>query len=110
MAILLNPACDSCSCEGGEVTYLAGDFASVGGQSRNGLCKLLGDGSVDVNWNANPNDAVFAMVLDSGVLYIGGRFTTVGGTARAGLAAVDATTGLLLSWKASAAAAPRCSG
>lgn len=100
MAILFNPACDSCSCQGGEVTYLGGDFFTFGGgaTARIGVAKISEDGSLDTTWTPVLDEAVFAMVLDGGTLYIGGRFTTVNGSGRAGLAAIDAATGSLLSW------------
>ena len=57
--------------------YAGGDFTSVGGTTRNRLCKFDDTGNLTSFVNG-VNNTVFALALDgSGNLYVGGDFTSV---------------------------------
>jgi hypothetical protein len=66
--------------------YVGGQFATIGGQSRNNLAKLTttGSGLADPSWNPSPNGGVNALLADGlGSIYVGGAFTSIGGNANA---------------------------
>jgi hypothetical protein len=72
--------------------YVSGGFSAIGGQTRNWLAKLStsGAGAADPQWNPNPNDVAYSLLIDSsGNLYAGGRFTTIGGLPRSHLAKIS---------------------
>lgn len=76
--------------------YIGGDFSSVGGQPRNFVAKLssTGSGAVDLDWRADADFTVFALVPDDkGSVFAGGWFSNIAGTARGGLAKLDAASG-----------------
>src|SRR5262249_49457820 len=77
--------------------FIGGAFSEVGGQRRENLAHITGDGNVS-SWNPGANSDVLSMKLDGNRLYVGGRFTSTGAAARSGLAALDADTGLPQSW------------
>ena len=57
--------------------YVGGNFASIGGQTRNAVARLsvAGAGAADATWNPNADGDVTAFVLDgSGHVYAGGNF------------------------------------
>jgi len=76
--------------------YIGGNFTEVGGVTRNGLARILADGTLDTTFDPDINGSVFVLLLDGTTLYAGGGFTEVNGGAeeRNGLAAFDATTGI----------------
>jgi hypothetical protein len=81
----------------GSTIYAAGDFTSIGSQSRNGLAAISSSGSV-LGWNPNPNTLAYVLAISGSTLYAGGGFTTIGGQSRTALAALDGTSGTALSW------------
>jgi hypothetical protein len=85
----------------GDIAYLAGDFTSVGGQSRDNLAAIdLTTGRV-TDWNPGANRAVYSIAAAAnGTLYIGGKFSRVDGKRRVKLAQVSAA-GSVLDWNPS---------
>ena len=62
---------------------LGGDFATLGGQSRRGLGRVLPDGSLDSAFQPKADNSVFCVALQTdGRILVGGAFTTLGGQAR----------------------------
>ena len=78
--------------------YIGGEFTGVGGVARRYLAHIKSDGTVDADWNPNPDNYVHTLALSGATLYVGGQFTTIGGETRNRLAAVDATTGAVAAW------------
>lgn len=77
--------------------YVGGDFADVGGETRNDLAAVSYLGAIDATWNpggtaSGINDIIYES--STSTVYIGGDFAQVGGQSRANLAAVDAESGL----------------
>jgi hypothetical protein len=69
--------------------YVAGQFETIGGQSRKGLAKLsaTGDGAADPAWDVAPDGAVNVLAYGpSGALYVGGGFSTIGAQPRESIA------------------------
>jgi hypothetical protein len=81
----------------GSTVFLAGDFDTVGGLSRNNLAAVNAANGVVLAWNPNPNNLVNTMAISGNAIYFGGSFTSVGSVARSFAAAVD-TSGNLLPW------------
>ena len=92
----------------GRTIYVAGDFSTIGGQSRRriaALDALTGDATP---WDPDPSGSirsygaggpqVNALIVRGDTVYAAGNFTMVGGKARNCLAALDAMTGLALDW------------
>ncbi len=100
--IILNPACDSCSCQGTHALFIAGDFTTVGGVTQSYVAKLTAGGAVDMGWTAVLNGTVLSMVLAGNAIYVGGNFTTINGVTRNFIGAIDATDGSTLSWNPNA--------
>src|SRR5439155_4059242 len=80
--------------------YIAGAFAYIDGQSRNGLARVNSAGALDAAWKPSANSTVSTLAVDSpgGLIYLGGAFVNVGGAAHLRLArallsdgSVDAT-------------------
>lgn len=105
--IILNPACDSCSCQGDTNTtvaigrvYAGGYFTTIGGLSRAAVAMLDDTGAAVAGFNANlaGGAGVEEMVLDetNGVLWVGGDFLTVNGVGCKGLAGLHPDTGALI--------------
>lgn len=61
--------------------YAAGEFTSIGGQTRYGLAKLstIGTGTADPSWNPAPNNHCHSILLSGNDLYVSGEFTNIGG-------------------------------
>ncbi len=89
--------------------YIGGSFNCIGPNTsgscggpdnvaRNNAAHINANGSVDLSWNPNLNNAVLAIAVSGSTVYLGGQFSTVGGTARNFAAAVDATTGIATDW------------
>ncbi|PWU09214.1 MAG: hypothetical protein C5B50_27820 [Verrucomicrobia bacterium] len=76
----------------GSALYVAGTFANIGGQARNGLALLstTNSGIADPLWNPAPSGSVYAMVLSGTNLFAGGNFSAIGASAQSFLAKLDA--------------------
>jgi len=75
--------------------YLAGAFAYVNGQARNGLARLTSAGDVDATWNAGANSTVAALAIDAsaGFLYAAGSFVTMNSAAHTRVARLQLSDG-----------------
>ncbi|NDJ11182.1 MAG: hypothetical protein EBY17_08310, partial [Acidobacteriia bacterium] len=79
--------------------YIGGGFSQVDQITRNNLAHILSTGTVDPNWDPNPNGYIYALAISGSTVYAGGAFTTVGSsTTRNRLAAFNATTGTATSF------------
>jgi hypothetical protein len=87
----------------GSSVYIAGDFATVGGQKRDSLARLdATTGAVSSTFKHTITGAPYAAVAANGRLYLGGTFSAVDGQTRGKLAAFNLTTGALdATWKPS---------
>lgn len=66
---------------------IGGEFTLVAGSTRNGMARVLADGTLDPWFNPNMNNHVDGITIDdSGRILVTGRFTTVGGTSRTAVA------------------------
>ncbi len=84
----------------GDAVYVAGDFTTIGGQSRAKLAKISGTtGDADVQFNANVSGGstvgpgVFDVELANSTLYVAGDFSSIGGAARNNVATLNPLTG-----------------
>jgi hypothetical protein len=78
----------------GSSVYAAGDFLSIGGQTRSYIAKLssTGTGAADPTWNPNAQNSVAALAVSSdGSVYAAGSFTSIGGQTRSHLAKLSGT-------------------
>ena len=89
----------------GTTVFAAGDFTSIGGQTRVGIAALNANLNTSnaTAWNPNPSGyvspvSVHALALGGGRIYAGGNFWSIGGVVRNHLAALDATTGAPTNW------------
>ena len=80
----------------GTTLYVAGDFSSIGGETRAGLAALEtideGDktGRANSTWNPNPQGGnVKTMLVSGSTLYVGGTFTSIGDQTRSRITVVD---------------------
>ena len=74
--------------------YAAGRFIEIGGQARNYIAKLTGNGTgmADAQWNPSASWYVDALALDGeGAVYAGGWFSTIGGQPRNRIAKLSGT-------------------
>lgn len=82
---------------------VAGDFTTIGGESRNNIARVSWDGNV-TNWNpsiAGTQSSIHTISLaslDAGTIYIGGNFESVGSESRNNLAAIDVLSGTPTNW------------
>jgi hypothetical protein len=85
----------------GSTIYLAGDFTSILGSTRNRFAKVnMVDGSPvldDLNVNV-AGTSVYTFLINGTTLYLGGNFTSVSGTARLNFASYDLTNLQLNAW------------
>ena len=80
----------------GTNVFAAGNFTSIGGQSRNYLAKLnTVSGAADASWNPSPNATLSSMVLDGTNLYVSGSFTSIGGQGRNYVAKLSTVSGVV---------------
>ncbi len=80
--------------EGG--IFVAGEFATLLGQTRNNIARIKSDCTLH-SWNASTNAKIESMVLSDGKLFIGGNFTTVNGIAKNYIAALSPSDGSIIS-------------
>ena len=68
----------------------AGNFTTLGGQTRNRIGRLNPDGSLDTTFDPNANSTVNSVVLQpDGKILVGGSFTSIGGANRTYLARLN---------------------
>ncbi|WP_433299042.1 PQQ-binding-like beta-propeller repeat protein [Actinoplanes sp. CA-030573] len=80
---------------GGSV-YLAGDFATVGGQKRDSLARVdATSGALSATFKHSISGRPYSIAAAGNRLYLGGAITAVDGQARGRLAAFDLGTGAL---------------
>ena len=78
--------------------YVAGQFTSIGGQTRRGVAALNpGDGLAQA-WDPHVNGNAAAVAASNGVVFVGGTFGSVGGVARTNLASLALATGHPTGW------------
>src|SRR5262249_25673917 len=70
---------------------IAGSFSLVNGVARNNIARLNPDGSLDLSWKPEANDAVRQMIINGNDLFVLGEFTRIGGQSRPGLAKLSLT-------------------
>ncbi len=82
----------------GDDLYVGGEFWAVNGIQRNSIARLsLQNGSVDPNWNPNPQQGplehtyVYAIAVEGDHVFVGGHFSQIGGHERDSLAKLSAT-------------------
>jgi hypothetical protein len=98
MAILLNPACDSCTCTNLQPVkraWISGYFNNIGGIARTGLA-LIDENALGVTaFDAGITDTCYCILRDedNGTVWTGGQFITVHGVSCRYLVAVDEDTG-----------------
>ena len=89
----------------GNTVYAGGDFASIGGKTRNAIAAIDATSGKPTGWNPNvPSvyDSVWTLAVSGRIVYAGGNFDAIGGKPRKNIAALDATTGKATSWNPSA--------
>ena len=73
----------------------AGEFSSIGGQTRNNIARLDAATGLADSFNPNANNPVFSIVLQAdGKILAGGEFASIGGQPRNRIARLDPATGL----------------
>lgn len=73
------------------VLLVGGSFGMIGGLAQQNVAELNGDGSVNANFQPNPDKAVNAVLpLPDGRFIVGGAFTTIAGVPRNGIARFNA--------------------
>jgi uncharacterized delta-60 repeat protein len=93
----VTPSVDSVAVQTDGRILVAGNFTTLGGQPRNYLGRLNGDGSLDLNFNPGVASAIQPLFLKAvavqpdGDILIGGSFTSVAGIARTNLARLNHT-------------------
>ncbi len=80
--------------------YVAGQFASAGGQPRKGVAAFGVTSALPTPWNPDPAGSVYSMAADGARVYLGGEFNFIGSQSRSSIAAVDPISGLpVANWK-----------
>jgi hypothetical protein len=94
----------------GSTVYVAGDFASIGGQPRLGLAALDATTGAATAWNPGPAFGIETLGASGSSVVAAGRFYSLGGRPRNGLAAIDTATGALTDWDPNAGATRNSQG
>jgi hypothetical protein len=86
----------------GTTLYLGGTFSMVNGMPRANAAAVDATGTL-LPWAPQPDNAVNALVVDTGQVWLGGNFSFLGSVQRRGLAAVDPSSGapLPFAWQGS---------
>lgn len=79
--------------DGSSGWYVGGEFTEIAGESINYLAHINSDGSVDTDWNPNPNGSVTQIAVIGTDVYVGGNFTSIGGESRTYMAKLNNTDG-----------------
>jgi trimeric autotransporter adhesin len=84
----------------GNTIYVGGDFATMGGQTRNCIAALDATSGSVTGWNPNAGayGRVCALAVSGSTICAGGDFTVIGGQPRRHIAELDATTGAATAW------------
>lgn len=86
----------------GNTVYVGGMFqyigAILGGTHRNHLAAVDAATGAVTAWNPNPDNTVYTLAVDQGMVFAGGSFTAIGPDLRYRLASVDPVTGSALAW------------
>lgn len=77
----------------GDTLYIAGTFASAGGQARTNVAAIAISSGAVLPFAPVVDQSVFGLDVRTDTVYLAGNFTTVNGQPREMAAAVDATTG-----------------
>jgi hypothetical protein len=78
----------------GSTLYLAGNFTTVNGTTRQRLAAInLPGGTLRTGFTANANHTVTAVTATASTLYASGDFTTIRGVTKGKMASLDAGTG-----------------
>jgi len=87
----------------GSDIFVAGDFTTIGGETRAGLAKLNNtDGEADPDWNPAPDGQVDIIAVSGSYIYVGGFFANIGGLARGYAAKLDNSNGsAVVAWNPS---------
>jgi hypothetical protein len=81
--------------------YAAGCFASIGGQTRQGVGAVSTATAAATAWDPSSdttNARIFTLATQGSTVYAGGGFSMIGGQIRDGLAGLDPTTGAATAW------------
>jgi len=92
----------ACVPDGSGGWFIGGYFDKVGNVARNSIAHILANGSVDLTWNPNASNSIFALAVSGSTVYAGGWFTSIGGQTRNHIAAIDAVTGAVTDWNPNA--------
>src|SRR6185436_4505355 len=69
---------------------MGGKFTAVGGVTRNGIARIMPNGTLDTTFNPNaPGTGYSAAIQPDGKIIFGGSFSAVGGISRGNLAKLD---------------------
>src|SRR5215475_5569138 len=60
---------------------IGGIFTQVNGKRRSNIARINPDGTLDLTWDPNANDAVQVLAAYGTNIFIGGEFTSIGGVA-----------------------------
>jgi hypothetical protein len=78
--------------------WYVGGYYDDSGASPDSLLHVLPDGSINPNWNPEPDGTVTEIAVSGSTVYVAGTFSNIGGQSRRYLAALDATTGQATAW------------
>ena len=82
----------------GDVVYVGGGFATIGGKSRVYIAALDATTGEALDWDAHSDGIANPLAMHDGILYVGGGFSQIGGQARNNIAALDAVSGAATDW------------